>query len=71
MDVPDRTATDRYVNASGRGLDYSFDVVLGELTPGHHVIARGIGQAPTVDLPDDADLPRDIIDHVEKRQSHA
>ena len=66
MEVPDRSVTDHYVGASGRVLDYSFDVDLGELIPGHHVIARGIGPAPKVVLPDDVELPQDAIDNVEQ-----
>ena len=34
--------------------------------PGHHVVARGIGQVPKVHIPDDGDLPQDIIDLLEK-----
>jgi len=66
VNLPDRSATDRYVTASGQALDYSFDVDLGELMPGYHVVARGVGQVPKVSIPDDAGLPQDIIDRVEE-----
>ena len=41
MNVP-RDATERYLAHAGRELDIVFDVDLGELIQGHHVIARGI-----------------------------
>jgi hypothetical protein len=41
MDVS-RDATERYLAQAGRELDIVFDVDLGELVRGHHVIARGI-----------------------------
>ena len=41
MDVR-RDATERYLTQSGRELDIAFDVDLGELVKGHHVIVRGI-----------------------------
>ena len=40
--MPPRTATDTYLAKRGERLDISFDVDLGELIRGHHVIARGI-----------------------------
>jgi hypothetical protein len=64
VEIPDRTVTDRYMSDSGRTLDYSFDVDLGELIPGHRVVARGIGQAPMVPSSDHADLPQHVIDQV-------
>jgi hypothetical protein len=42
VNIPPRTATDRYLALMGRGLDVAFDVDLGELVEGHHVVARGI-----------------------------
>jgi hypothetical protein len=42
VDIPPRTATDRYLSRMGRRLDIVFDVDLGELIEGHHVVARGI-----------------------------
>jgi hypothetical protein len=42
MDIPPRTATDEHVYLTGRTLDIVFDVDLGELVKGRHVIARGI-----------------------------
>ncbi|MFI0419499.1 hypothetical protein [Spongiactinospora sp. 9N601] len=46
-DIPPRTATDAYfanMAAAGipRRLDVVLDVDLGELVPGHHVVARGL-----------------------------
>jgi len=37
-----RTATSDYMSANQRQLDIVFDLDLGELMPGHHVVARGI-----------------------------
>jgi hypothetical protein len=50
--LPPRTATDEYfarMAAHGvrRELDVVFDVDLGELVEGHHVIARGLERAAT------------------------
>jgi hypothetical protein len=66
VEIPDRTATDRYVEGSGRTLDYAFDIDLGELIPGHHVIARGIGPAPKSSIPKSADLPQELLDEIER-----
>jgi hypothetical protein len=46
VDIPPRTATDRYLSQLGERLDIVFDVDLGELIEGHHVVARGISLAP-------------------------
>jgi len=51
MTVPPRDATERYLATTGRQLDITFDVDLGELVPGHHVVARGIEHALAVDVP--------------------
>jgi hypothetical protein len=40
--IPPRTATDSYLSGMGLQLDIVFDVDLGELVEGHHVVARGI-----------------------------
>jgi hypothetical protein len=40
--IPPRTATDAYLARTGKELDIAFDVDLGELIQGHHVVARGI-----------------------------
>ena len=40
--LPPRDATDGYLDRSGRKLDIAFDVDLGELVRGHHVVARDI-----------------------------
>ena len=37
-----RDATDEYLRQAGHQLDIVFDVDLGELAQGHHIIARGI-----------------------------
>ena len=66
VEVPNRTATDRYVQLSGRKLDHMFDIDLGELIPGHHVIARGIGPAPKSSIPESADVPQNLIDEIER-----
>jgi hypothetical protein len=42
MTIPARTATDNYLACAGLELDIVFDVDLGELVRGHHVVARGI-----------------------------
>ena len=42
MTIPERTATDNYLTRAGLELDIAFDVDLGELMRGHHVVARGI-----------------------------
>lgn len=42
MKVPPRTATDQYLARRGEHLDIVFDVDLGVLVKGHHVVARGI-----------------------------
>jgi hypothetical protein len=41
VSVP-RDATERYLEQAGRALDIVFDVDLGELVKGHHVIVRGV-----------------------------
>jgi hypothetical protein len=40
--IPPRTATDSYLAKMRTQLDIVFDVDLGELVRGHHVVARGI-----------------------------
>jgi hypothetical protein len=42
--IPPRTATDAYFAGKGesRRLDIVFDIDLGELLEGHHVVARGL-----------------------------
>ncbi|MEO3792746.1 hypothetical protein ABGB14_21240 [Nonomuraea sp. B10E15] len=42
--IPPRTATDAYLSRMGGSirLDIVFDVDLGELVEGHHVVARGL-----------------------------
>jgi hypothetical protein len=42
MEIPPRTVTDAYLASRGVQLDLAFDVDLGELTRGHHIVARGI-----------------------------
>ncbi len=42
MRIPPRTATDSYLAKQSTQLDIVFDVDLGELVRGHHVVARGI-----------------------------
>jgi hypothetical protein len=42
VSIPPRTATDSYLAKMRAQLDIRFDVDLGELVRGHHVIARGI-----------------------------
>jgi len=42
MEILPRTATDAYLARRGVQLDIAFDVDLGELTRGHHIVARGI-----------------------------
>jgi hypothetical protein len=40
--VPSRAVTDQYLARMGKELDIVFDADLGELVPGHHIVARGI-----------------------------
>ena len=40
--LPGREATESYLARAGRKIDIAFDVDLGELVKGHHVVARGI-----------------------------
>ncbi len=42
MSIPPRAATDAYLAKMHAQLDIVFDVDLGELVRGHHVVARGI-----------------------------
>lgn len=42
VEIPPRTATDNHLQRMGRSLDISFDIDLGELVRGHHVLLRGI-----------------------------
>ena len=42
MNIPPRTATGSYLAGMGPQLDIAFDVDLGELAKGHHIVARGI-----------------------------
>jgi hypothetical protein len=43
LDLPPRTATDAYfASRPGQQLAVRFDVDLGELVDGHHVVARGL-----------------------------
>jgi len=42
VNIPPRTATDSYLAGMGLQLDIAFDVDLGELARGHHIVARGI-----------------------------
>jgi hypothetical protein len=42
MEIPPRIVTDAYLARRGMQLDIAFDVDLGELTRGHHIVARGI-----------------------------
>jgi hypothetical protein len=47
--IPPREATDRYfeqASGDGRVLAIAFDVDIGELVEGHHVVARGIERGP-------------------------
>jgi hypothetical protein len=49
--IPPRTVTDQYLARMGEHLDVVFDVDLGELVRGHHVVARGIMRERTVQVP--------------------
>lgn len=51
MQIPPRTATDAYLARRGVQLDIAFDVDLGELTRGHHIVARGIMLGRPVRVP--------------------
>jgi len=51
VDIPLRTVTDDYLAMVGETLDVVFDLDLGELINGHHVVVRGIcfgGPVPPV-----------------------
>jgi hypothetical protein len=56
--IPPRTVTDQYLARKGEHLDVVFDVDLGELVKGHHVVARGImlGRPARVFRPDTSRL---------------
>ena len=58
MEIPPRTATDRYLSQMGERLEIAFDVDLGELIEGHHVYARWIMLGPFPSLPDHDELAR-------------
>ncbi len=62
--LPPRTAVDHYLAVSDVQLSYSFDVDLGELIPGHHVIARGIGLAPPMSMPPAGSLPAELAEEI-------
>ncbi len=49
MSIPPRTATDAYLATIHARLDIVFDIDLGELVRGHHVVARGIKLGQPVD----------------------
>ncbi len=49
--IPPRDATEAHLRQIGIELDIVFDVDLGELVRGHHVIGRGIDLGRTVDVP--------------------
>ena len=51
MVIPPRDATEAHLRQMGIELDIVFDVDLGELVRGHHVIGRGIDLGRTVDVP--------------------
>jgi hypothetical protein len=51
VSIPPRTATDSYLAKMRTQLDIVFDVDLGELVRGHHVVARGIMFGHPVRLP--------------------
>jgi hypothetical protein len=42
VEIPPRTVTDDYLASVGETLDVVFDLDLGEVIEGHHVVARGI-----------------------------
>jgi hypothetical protein len=46
FETPARDATQRFLDETGRALRWTFDVDLGELCEGHHVVARGISDEP-------------------------
>jgi hypothetical protein len=48
---------------NGRAMLLSFDVDCGELVPGHHFIARGLGGPFRLPIPDDWD--GDVTEHAE------
>ena len=58
MNIPPRGATERYLATPGIRLAVSFDVDLGELLEGHHVVARGISRGGSIEVPDRGDLGR-------------
>jgi hypothetical protein len=49
--LPERTATEDYLARMGERLDVVFDVDLGELARGHHVVARGLALGRSVPAP--------------------
>jgi hypothetical protein len=51
VNIPPRTVTDSYLAGMGLQLGIAFDVDLGELTQGHHIVARGIMPGRAVRTP--------------------
>jgi hypothetical protein len=57
-----RTATSDYLSANQRQLDIVFDLDLGELMPGHHVVARGIERSRSFTSPGAGRQPSVSVD---------
>jgi hypothetical protein len=68
MEIPPRLATDGYLEDNHLRLIWSFDVDLGELIPGHHVVARGISAAQPVRTSMESDVERN--DGTPRHQVH-
>jgi len=51
VDIPPRSAPTAHLVRCENGLDIAFDIDLGELMPGHHVIARGIEREKSIEIP--------------------
>ncbi len=62
IEIPPRDVTDRFLANSGRRLDVVFNVDLGELIPGHHVVARGIERGRTFEPPEAGPIRVEEVD---------
>lgn len=56
VNLPPRDATDAYLARAGIRLAISFDIDVGELVDGHHLVVRGISRGRTILAPDRDEL---------------
>lgn len=65
VNLPPRDATDAYLARAGIRLAISFDIDVGELVDGHHVVVRGISRGRTILAPDHDELRRQATQPVQ------